>query len=135
MPQNPSGRWNTTNPIYGDMQFFQVGDLDNTNAPRIVGLAATAVAATSAALNVGANGCRVLATFSTNVTVCDIVVYRVDNGVDTPIATFLGVKFDNADSLYISGFDNAELNGKPVKVRAQNIQGGGTVALDVRALN
>jgi hypothetical protein len=134
MPQNKAGRWDAPfgAAVYGDTGYLRIGDFPNPNNPKLAALEAVSADATSPVVEPAARGIQLLAGFSDLVTKCDIKVYRVDAGGDTLVTTFLDVEATTADGLFITGNEGIDLLGRPVKVRAENFSGGGSVSLAVR---
>jgi hypothetical protein len=136
MPNNNSGRSDSIHPVYGINRFFRAGDLGSSYVKVHTGLAATAVAATSAAITTPTvRGIQIQPVFSDGVTSCDIKVFRVDPGpVDTLVRTITGVSNLTADKCWATGAEDVDLKGQNFKLRAENLAGGGTVALNFLAV-
>lgn len=121
----------------GSNTFFRNGDwgaaYQRGNTSALLALSAIAVATTSVALSTNSKGIELNVAFSDAVTTCDIQVFRVDPGpVDTLVKTFTGVSQAAADGLFVTGAEHVDLQGRQVKVRAQNFAGGGNVTVRVK---
>lgn len=135
MPIDPiTGRLDSGHPtIVGSARYLRIGDFPSSfSKSPFVALSAVSTATTSSAIAVNAQGIQLDPVFSDGLTSCDLLVYRVD-GSDTLVATFVGVSSTaNRDNLFVTPNEHVLLNGKSIKVRAQNFAGGGSVTVNVK---
>jgi hypothetical protein len=135
MPNNKIGRRESVHPIYGfGNRYISVGDMAPAYTDATVALNAVAGATTSGAQNTGgARGVVLNLVLGGATTAVDLIVYRIDAGpTDTVVKTFLGVTPTTANRLFAGPGDDVDLQGKQIKIRAENLVGAGTVTVSFK---
>lgn len=130
IPDNP--RRNTSpSPIYGCPPGFNIADLPASYASGVAALTAVTTDTTSAAIALGARTIEIAAEFSDAVTTCDLLFYTSSGG-DVLVYTITGASLAGGDTLFAGGFEGVNFNGLPIKVRATNFAGGGSVSVTIK---
>lgn len=125
---------NSVSPIYGVPRQMRTSDFPKGYSAPSAALTAVNTNTTSSAISLGARSVMLEAEFTDATTSCDILLYYVDpSSGDTLAYTFTGVSQANNDSLFAGNQEGVNLNGYPVKVRAQNFSGAGKVTINIQA--